>query len=110
MIGDEFTVRELYGTHIAGYDGLRCYQITNDYSPSLMLDENSIICFSESNAHAICELINQSNNGPVITHPSSQELVEVLDCLNHSQKGLDNDVVKTVIKEVYSTKREDLHK
>lgn len=103
--GDYF-VEPVYGTNLSRTGPGPVYVITNH--PAFEMREitpDSIICFSEDNANAICELINESNSfNP--EHDSTSEVKEVLDCLNRYSGKLNHDIVRTVVEEVYSTKRE----
>lgn len=108
MDNNYFFVKRLSGFNFPGVKGQDVFLITNNTNPQLHLSPESIICFSENNANAICELINESNSfNP--EHDSTSEVKEVLDCLNRYAGKLHHDIVKTVVEEVYSTKREDLH-
>lgn len=103
--GDYF-VEQVYGTNLSRTGPV--YVITNH--PAFKMKEitpDSIICLTEENANAICKLINDRNNFKP-EYDTTREVKEVMDCLNRYAGKLNHDIVKTVVEEVYSTKREDL--
>lgn len=81
------------------------YIITkHDTSSRKGIHPDDIVCFSENNAHAICDLINETNSfNP--EYDTTKELKEVMDCIRKYGGKLDSDVVRTVIEEIYN-KRE----
>ena len=82
------------------------YIITNhdDASSRKGIQPDDIVCFSENNAHALCDLINETNSfNP--EYDSTKELKEVMDCIRKYGSKLDSDVVCTLIEEIYN-KRE----
>lgn len=102
---DEFFIKRLSRFDLPEFIGISrdVFLITN--KPNVDLTPESIICFSESNANAICELINESNSfNP--EYDSTREMKEVIDCVNRYAGRLNHDIVKTIVEEVYSTKRE----
>ncbi|MBQ2832353.1 hypothetical protein [Methanobrevibacter sp.] len=104
--GDYF-VEPVYGTNLSRTGPI--YLITNHPTSEMReIAPDSIICLTEENANAICELINDRNNFKP-EYDTTREVKEVMDCLNRYAGRLNHDIVKTVVEEVYSTKREDLH-
>ena len=81
------------------------YIITkHDTSSRKGIQPDDIVCFSENNALAICDLINETNSfNP--EYDSTKELKEVMDCIRKYGSKLDSDVVCTLIEEIYN-KRE----
>ena len=107
---DEFYVKKLEGVHLNGFEGAELFLITNDVIQENNkhmisgLHYNGIICFNSANAHGICDLINEHNSFKT-EYESTNEIKEVLDCLNRYSKNIDDNTVRTVVEEVYLTRR-----
>lgn len=111
-MNDEYYVTELTGIRLPGLEGAKLFLITNDVIQEANknriggLSHESILCFYETNARAICDLLNEHNSFN-IEYESTKEIKEVMDCLNRYSKNLDDNIVKTVVEEVYLTRREE---
>lgn len=106
-MNDDYFVEPLYGTALSSKGPV--YLICNSLSSRMEITPDSIICLTEENAHAICDLINEHNTfNP--KYDTTEEVKEVIDCLNRYAGNLSHELVRTVVKEVYLTKREDSHK
>ena len=105
-LGGDYFVEPVYGTNLSRTGPI--YVITDHpLTGTTELTPDSIICLTEENANAICELVNDRNNfNPM--YETTGEMKEVMDCLNRYAGRLNHDIVRTVVEEVYSTKREDL--
>lgn len=102
---EDFYVKEIYGVNFDST--LRTFLITNQETSSRHFDLTleSILCFEESNANAICDLLNKANN-PEFEFESTKEIKEVMNCLKLNAGNLNHDIVKTIVEEVYHTRRE----
>lgn len=93
-------VKRIRNVFISDYKD--AYIITKyDASSRRDIQPDDIVCFSENNAHAICDLINETNSfNP--EYDSTKELKEVMDCIRRYGSKLDSDVVRTLIEEIYN--------
>lgn len=99
----EIYIERLYGHEsLEGYKGT-LFLITKN--PDAGVSPDSIICFNESVAEFICDLIDEHNNLK-IKYESTMELKEALYCLKMNKGSLDDNIVETLVSKIYDKPRE----